>query len=104
MLIAMDGVLVVVWALIALVVWALVSVNGMVVEGGCFCWLSSIVSLVVIGSHGSCCCGRLLLYVGVGIWPWSSFVVHAWFIVCLLFEGDRAHACHVKNDEGRCVG
>ena len=52
-LIAVDGVVVVVvvWALVALVVWARVSVNGMV--GGA----------------------------GIGIWPWSLFVVRAWFFV-----------------------
>ena len=50
-LIAVDGVVVVVWALVALVVWARVSVNGMVVG------------------------------VGIGIWPWSLFVVRTWFFV-----------------------
>ena len=50
-LIAMDGGVVVVWELVALVVWAHVSVNGMVVGAG------------------------------IGIWLWSLFVVHAWFVV-----------------------
>ena len=50
-LIAVDGVVVVVWALVALVVWARVSVNGMVVGAG------------------------------IGIWPWSLFVVRTWFFV-----------------------
>ena len=50
-LIAVDGVVVVVWALVALVVWARVSVNGMVMGAG------------------------------IGIWPWSLFVVRAWFFV-----------------------
>ena len=42
-----------------------------------------------------------IVCVGIGSWPRSSFVVRAWFFVCLLFEGDVAPACCVKKGEGK---
>ena len=71
-LIAVDGVVVVVWALVALVVWARVSVNGMVV-GAAF-WFA-ILGRVVGGRRWSWVTSLLAFVAVCGYWELAAVVV-----------------------------
>ena len=65
-------------------------------------WL--VMSLVVVSGCRLHRYAQLSPYVGIGIWPWLSFVVCAWFFVCPLFEGDVGPVCCVKKGKGRHLG
>ena len=68
----MDGVVVVVWALVALVVWALVSVNGMVV--GAVFWVAILDR--VVGGRRRLWITSLWAFVAVcGYWDLAAVAV-----------------------------